>query len=39
MKEILVEDIVKICKAHLIYGNLNEQCINFSKDTREIKKR
>ena len=36
MKNILVKDIVKICKGKLICGDENEVCENFSKDTREI---
>lgn len=38
MKKIKVEDILKICNGKLIYGNLQTQCENFSKDTREIQK-
>lgn len=34
--DIKVKDILKICDAKLIFGNLEEICENFSKDTREI---
>lgn len=33
---ITVNDIIKICNAELVFGNKNEICENFSKDTREI---
>lgn len=33
---IKVNDIIKICNAELIFGNKDEICENFSKDTREI---
>lgn len=36
MKNIKVEDIIKICDAELIYGNTQIICENFSKDTRQI---
>lgn len=36
MKNIKVEDILKICNAKLVYGNLQAECENFSKDTRQI---
>lgn len=35
-KEIFVKDIVNICNAELVWGNKNEICKNFSKDTRTI---
>ena len=35
-KEITVQDIVEITKGTLIYGNKNEICENFSKNTKEI---
>ena len=38
MKDILVKDIIEICKGKLICGNENTICENFSKDTREINK-
>ena len=39
MKDILVKDILEICKdAKLICGNQNTICRNFSKDTRTIQK-
>lgn len=38
MKKIFVEDIIRECNAKLFYGDLNIECINFSKDTRTIKK-
>ena len=36
--EIKVKDIVKICNGKLICGNQDDLCIDFSKDTRTIKK-
>ena len=36
MKDILVKDIIRICKGKLICGNEEEICENFSKDTRQI---
>ena len=36
--DIKVKDIIKICNAKLIFGNEEEKCEDFSKDTREIKK-
>lgn len=36
MKNILVKDIIRICKGKLICGNEEEICENFSKDTRQI---
>ena len=36
--DIKVKDIIKICDAQLVYGNEEEICKNYSKDTREIKK-
>ncbi len=36
--DIKVKDIIKICNAKLIFGNEEEKCKDFSKDTREIKK-
>ena len=38
MEKILVKDILKITKGKLIIGNLETKCVNFSKDTRKIKK-
>jgi len=32
-----VKDIIKICNAKLLQGNLNQECYNFCKDTRIIK--
>lgn len=34
--DIKVKDILNTCNAKLIFGDLNEICENFSKDTREI---
>ena len=34
---IKVKDILEVCNAKLIFGNEEEICENFSKDTREIK--
>ena len=36
MKNILVKDIIRVCKGKLICGNEEEICENFSKDTRQI---
>ena len=36
MKNITVEDIVNITGGTLIYGNKNEECENFIRDTRNI---
>lgn len=36
--DIKVKDIIKICEAKLIYGNEEEICKEFVKDTKEIKK-
>lgn len=36
-KIIKVKDILKACNAQLIIGNEDEECNNFSKDTRTIK--
>lgn len=36
MKEIKVEDIVRICDGEWIIGKTNLICSNFSKDTRQI---
>ena len=36
MRDILVKDVVEICKGKLICGNENTICEDFSKDTREI---
>ncbi len=33
---IRVKDILKICDAKLIFGDTDEICENFSKDTREL---
>ena len=33
---IKVKDIIKTCNAKLIFGNTEEICENFSKDTRQI---
>ncbi len=35
--DIKIKDIIKICNAELVFGNEEEACENFSKDTREIK--
>ena len=34
---IYVRDIINICDGELICGNLDLECVNFCKDTREIK--
>ena len=38
MKNITVENILKICKGELIYGDENYICQNFCKDTRVLEK-
>lgn len=38
MKQITVEDILKVTKGELIYGKKELICENFSKDTRKIEK-
>lgn len=38
MKDILVKDIIRICKGKLLCGNEEEICENFSRDSREINK-
>lgn len=35
--DLKVRDIIQVCKAELVFGNEEEICENFSKDTREIK--
>lgn len=35
--DIKVKDIIKLCNAELIFGNQEEVCESFSKDTRDIK--
>ena len=35
-KKITVEDIVEVTRGTLIYGNKDEICENFSKNTKEI---
>lgn len=35
--DIKVKNILEVCNAKLIFGNEEEICENFSKDTREIK--
>lgn len=37
MNEIKVKDIIKICNAKLLTGNMEDTIDNFKKDTREIK--
>lgn len=36
MKDLKVKDILKICEGTLIFGNEEEICEDFSKDTRQI---
>ena len=38
MKSIKVKDIINLTKGELITGNEDAECIDFSKDTRTIKK-
>ena len=33
---IYVRDIIEICNGELFCGNLDLECVNFCKDTREI---
>ena len=33
-----VKDIIEICNAKLLQGNIDKECINFCKDTRVIEK-
>lgn len=37
MKNIKIEDILKICNGQLLAGKVNTNIIDFSKDTRSIK--
>lgn len=37
IKDILVEDVIKLCNGILICGNVDTPLIDFCKDTREIK--
>ncbi len=37
MKELKVKDILQICNGKLIYGNEEEICEHFVKDTRDVK--
>lgn len=37
MRNLTIQDIIKVCNPQKIWGdNLQTECINFSKDTREI---
>ena len=38
MKNLKVEDILKVTKGELIIGDKNLECKSFSKDTRKIQK-
>lgn len=38
MKNLTIQDIIKVCDAQKIGGDAQTECINFSKDTREIQK-
>lgn len=38
MKKVFIKDILKVTNGKLLTGNLEDECIDFSKDTREIKK-
>lgn len=38
MKELFIKDILKTTGGQLIIGNEEDICVDFSKDTREIKK-
>ena len=37
MREILVKDVVRICKGEILIGKENEKLGGFIQDTREIK--
>lgn len=37
MKNITIKDVVELCGGKLLCGDENLECINFSKDTRDIK--
>lgn len=37
IKDILVEDVIRLCNGNLICGKLDTPLIDFCKDTREIK--
>ena len=37
MKNITIKDIVKLCGGKLLCGDEKLECLNFSKDTRDIK--
>ena len=37
--DIKVKDFIRISKAELICGDIEEVCENFCKDSREVKKR
>jgi len=37
MKDILVSDVVRICKGNLLFGKEGDICRVFCKDTREVK--
>ena len=36
LKSMLVKDILKVTNGTLVYGDENEVCENFSKNTKEI---
>ena len=36
MKNLTVQEIITICQAQMVCGNMKTECVNFSKDTREI---
>lgn len=36
MKQITVNDIIKVCNGKLVYGNEKQICESFSRDTRQI---
>ena len=38
MKNLTIKDILNVTKGELIVGDENLECINFSRDTRKIKK-
>ena len=38
MKNLQVKDIIEQCEGKLIIGDTNMECVDFSTDTRKIKR-
>ena len=36
--KIYIKDIISVCNAKLVCGDVNLECVNFSKDSRTINK-